>query len=200
MHLAGYGWRVNENHKLCSSPEWAERLQKTILPYRVRDVDLGERMLEVGPGPGAATEWAAFPGPPTGHRRGGAGGCGQPERVLRTHQRDYRRGDATAMAFADGSFDSAGCFTMLHHVPSTAAQNRLLAEVQRVLRPGGALIGSDSLPSDRLHQLHEADTYNPVEPGTLVTRLQTIGFDRITVNVDGTMKFIAHKPADDRGA
>ena len=112
----------------------------------------------------------------------------------------YVVGRAQELPFADGSFDSAGCFTMLHHVPSTAAQNRLLAEVQRVLRPGGALIGSDSLPSDRLHQLHEADTYNPVEPGTLVTRLQTIGFDRITVNVDGTMKFIAHKPADDRGA
>jgi SAM-dependent methyltransferase len=109
-------------------------------------------------------------------------------------------GDATAMAFDDGSFDSAGCFTMLHHVPSSAAQNRLLGEVLRVLRPGGALIGSDGLPSDDRHRFHEADTYNPVEPGTLITRLQTIGFDRITVNVDGTLRFIAHKPADDPGS
>ena len=187
---------MNENHLLCSSPEWAERLQTNVLPFLLRDVDLGDTMLEVGPGPGAATEW------------------------LRHHVRDLFTieadrvaaerltesymstnvttvfGDAADIPFDEGSFDSAGCFTMLHHVPSNAAQNRLLAEMLRVLRPGGALIGSDSLPSDGLHQFHEADTYNPIEPGTLIVRLQTIGFDRITVNVDGTLKFIAHKPAN----
>ena len=191
---------MNENHMLCSSPEWAERLQTNVLPYLVRDIDLGEKMLEVGPGPGAATEWLR-------HR----------VRVLVTVESDHEAadklgqsyassnvttifGDATALLFDEGSFDSAGCFTMLHHVPSNADQNRLLAEMLRVLRPGGTLIGSDSLPSDGLHQFHETDTYNPVEPGTLITRLQTIGFDRITVNVDGTLKFIAHKPTHpDRG-
>lgn len=186
---------MNENHRLCSSPEWAERLQTTILPYLVRDVDLGERMLEVGPGPGAATEWL----------RSRVGQLvtveAEPEAAARLYETYSSTnvttvlGDATAMAFDDGSFDSAGCFTMLHHVPSTAAQNRLLAEVLRVLRPGRALIGSDSLPSDRLHQFHEDDTYNPIEPGTLITRLQTIGFDRITVSVDDRLKFIAHKPS-----
>jgi ubiquinone/menaquinone biosynthesis C-methylase UbiE len=197
LEAPGYGRVVNENHKLCSSPEWAEWLQTKVLPYLVRDVDLGEKMLEVGPGPGAATEWLR-------HR----------VRYLVTIEADREAadkltesygstnvttivGDATAMVFDDGSFDSAGCFTMLHHVPSAAAQNRLLAEVLRVLRPGGALIGSDSLPSDRLHGFHEADTYNPVEPGTFIVRLQTLGFDRITVNIDDTLRFIAHKPTDD---
>jgi ubiquinone/menaquinone biosynthesis C-methylase UbiE len=188
---------VNENHKLCSTPEWAEWLQTEVLPFLVRDIDLGEKMLEVGPGPGAATEWLR-------HRvrslvtveadREAA------ERLTETYASTNVTtivGDATAMLFDEGSFDSAGCFTMLHHVPSNAAQNRLLAEVLRVLRPGGVLIGSDSLPSDGLHQFHEADTYNPVEPGTFIVRLQTIGFDRITVKIDGTLNFIAHKPTDD---
>lgn len=53
---------------------------------------------------------------------------------------------------------------MLHHVPTVALQNRLLAEVLRVLRPGGVLIGSDSLASNDLHLFHDGDTYNPVEP------------------------------------
>jgi ubiquinone/menaquinone biosynthesis C-methylase UbiE len=191
---------VNENHKLCSSPEWAERLQTTVLPYLVRDVDLGERMLEVGPGPGAATEWLRS------RVRQLVTVEAEPEAAARLNETYSSTnvttvvGDATAMAFDDSSFDSAGCFTMLHHVASTAAQNRLLAEVLRVLRPGGALIGSDSLPSDRLHQFHDDDTYNPVAPGTLITRLLTIGFDRITVNVDDRLKFIAHKPADGLGA
>jgi SAM-dependent methyltransferase len=188
---------MNENHTLCSSPGWAERLQTKVLPYLVRDIDLGERMLEVGPGPGAATEWLR-------HR----------VRCLVTVEADKEAaerlsesyastnvttifGDATATLFDESSFDSAGCFTMLHHVSSNAAQNRLFTEVLRVLRPGGALIGSDSLPSDGLHRFHEADTYNPVDPGTLIVRLQTIGFDRITVNIDSTLKFIAHKPTDD---
>jgi len=64
----------------------------------------------------------------------------------------------------------------------------------RVLRPGCVFIGSDSLPSDALHQFHEADTYNPVEPGSLIVRLQTIGFERFTVSVDGSLNFIAYKP------
>ena len=85
-------------------------------------------------------------------------------------------GDATALGYPDASFDSVGMFTMLHHVPTRALQDRILAEALRVLRPGGTLIGSDSLPSDGLHQFHEGDTYNPVEPAALLTRLQTIGF------------------------
>jgi SAM-dependent methyltransferase len=188
---------MNENHLLCSSPEWAERLQTKVLPYLVRDVDLGDKMLEVGPGPGAATEWLRHR---VRHLVTVEADQGAAERLSETYASTNVTtvfGDATAALFDEGWFDSAGCFTMLHHVTSNAAQNRLLTEILRVIRPGGALIASDSLPSDGLHQFHEADTYNPVEPGTLIVRLQTIGFDRITVNVDGTLKFIAHKPTDD---
>ena len=60
----------------------------------------------------------------------------------------------------------------------------MLAEVLRVLRPGGTLIGSDSLPSTQLHEFHEGDVYNPLEPATLLTRLQTIGFGAVMISVD----------------
>jgi SAM-dependent methyltransferase len=43
------------------------------------------------------------------------------------------------MSFPVAAFDGAVCFTMLHHVSSEAMQNRLLAEVARVLRPGAFL-------------------------------------------------------------
>ena len=62
---------------------------------------------------------------------------------------------------------------MLHHVPTTALQNKILAEAFRVLRPGGVLIASDSLASSGLHGFHEGDTYNPVEPASVISRLQT---------------------------
>jgi ubiquinone/menaquinone biosynthesis C-methylase UbiE len=58
--------------------------------------------------------------------------------------------DATAMSLPDESFDGAVCFTMLHHVPSVAKQDRLLREVARVLRPGGLFAGTDSLYRDVL--------------------------------------------------
>jgi SAM-dependent methyltransferase len=185
---------MNGNHALCSSPEWAEWLQTSVLPYLVRDVDLGDAMLEVGPGPGGATQWLRHRvrrlvtlenSPEAAEKLIEAYGGSNVTTLL---------GDATAMDFEDASFDSVGSFTMLHHVPSVTLQNLLFSEVLRVLRPGGVFIGSDSLPSDGLHQFHEADTYNPVEPGSLMVRLQTIGFERLTVSVDETLKFIAYKP------
>ena len=68
------------------------------------------------------------------------------------------------MEFADASFDTAVCFTMLHHVPSRELQDRLLAEGYRVLKPGGWFYGSDSTTSFRFRLFHVFDTCVPVEP------------------------------------
>ena len=83
---------------------------------------------------------------------------------------------------------------MLHHLPTSRLQNQLLAEVLRVLRPGGVLIGYDSLHTVELHHFHDGDAYNPIEPGTLLTRLQTLGYERITISIDHGVTFVAHKP------
>ncbi|MEY2516440.1 MAG: hypothetical protein QOJ89_3798, partial [bacterium] len=54
------------------------------------------------------------------------------------------QGDGAAMPFQDASFSAAACFTMLHHVPSAELQDRLFAEVRRVLVPGAPFAGTDS--------------------------------------------------------
>ncbi len=191
---------MNSNHaRLCPSPEWAEHIQRDILPMLTRDVSLGEAMLEIGPGPGAATGWLA----------------GKVSKLIAVEiDADAARlladryagtnvevvtGSATELDYPADSFDSAGCFTMLHHVRTAELQNAILAEALRVLRPGGFLIGSDSLASDDLHHFHADDTYNPIEPASLLTRLQTLGFAPITVMVTDSLLFIAGKPAEQRG-
>jgi len=65
-------------------------------------------------------------------------------------------GDAAALGFPDASFDTVATCTMLHHVPTRAEQDKVLAEAFRVLRPGGTFLGSDSLPSDNLHHFTRA--------------------------------------------
>jgi hypothetical protein len=85
---------------------------------------------------------------------------------------------------------------MLHHLSTDSQQHATLAEAFRMLRPGGVLIGSDSLASNDLHHFHADDTYNPVEPAWLVTQLLTLGFRPIAVRVGDDLTFTAHKPRD----
>ena len=73
---------------------------------------------------------------------------------------------------------------MLHHVPTIELQDRLFAEVARVLRPGAALVASDSLASEELEAHHEGDTYNPVDPSTLPARLEAAGFTDVNVRTN----------------
>jgi len=187
---------MNENHaQLCPSPEWADYIQGQVLPSLVSLADLGAEMLELGPGPGAATDWlrhrvrhlVAVESDDVAAKR-------LSERLTDTNV-EVVVGDATRLAYPADSFDSVGSFTMLHHVATTGAQQRLLAEAFRVLRPGGAFVGSDSLAGEGLHHFYEGDSYNPVEPAAFLVRLQAVGFVRITLVVDEILKFVAHKPA-----
>ncbi len=186
---------MDEQHRrLCASPEWAAYLQGEVLPSVTAGLDLGEELLEVGPGPGAATDWLR-----ARVRRLCAveldkhAADALAERYADTNV-EVVHADATAPPYPAASFDSAASFTMLHHVPTRALQNRLLTEVLRVLRSGGVLIGSDSLPSDELRRFHEGDTYNPLDPKAFATTLRRLGFCEITVTVEASIKFIAYKP------
>src|SRR5258707_1936197 len=187
---------MNENHaRVCSSPEWAAYIQGEILPSLTDQADLGDDMLEIGPGPGAATEWLRHRVKRLTVLEIDEGAAAKLAERYAGSNVEVVIGDATKLSYPDGSFDSVGSFTMLHHVPTMALQNKILAEALRVLRPGGVLIASDSLASDGLHHFHEGDTYYPIDPGTVVSRLQTIGFAALTVMIDDRLKFIARKPA-----
>jgi len=50
---------------------------------------------------------------------------------------DIRKSDATALPFPDATFDCVYSFGVIHHIPEA---ERVLAEVRRVLKPGGKLM------------------------------------------------------------
>jgi len=91
--------------------------------------------------------------------------------------------DGAALPLPDGRFSGATCFTMLHHVPSTSAQDRLFSELRRVLRRGGVLVGVDSIASPEWLALHEDDTCVPVDPSGLAARLERVGFVNVEVEL-----------------
>ena len=49
---------------------------------------------------------------------------------------DWLGGDATALPFADATFDAALCIAVLHHLPTRQDRVLALTEMGRVLRPG----------------------------------------------------------------
>ena len=189
---------MNENHALCATPEWAEFMEQEVLEPVTAGLDLGAEMLELGPGPGAATRWlrhrverlVALELDPEAGTRLAAELAGTNVTV--------EIGDSTNVPFPDESFDSVACFTMLHHVPTAHAQFGTLCEAFRVLRIGGVLVGADSLASQGLHEFHEGDTYNPIDPARLLVFLQAAGFGHVMVSAGEGLLFTARKTPEER--
>jgi SAM-dependent methyltransferase len=176
---------MNENHKRCGSDEWRAVVRDSILPWALGDTDLGDDVLEVGPGYGATTDVLAELVPKlTAVEIDPDLAAMLIDRFAGNTSVSIVRGDATALEFPGGRFSGAASFTMLHHVPTVALQDRLFAEVGRVLRSGGAFVVGDSLASSELETHHEGDTYNPIDPETLADRLEASGLADVEVKTN----------------
>jgi len=176
---------MNEAHEACGGDEWRAMMRDVILPWAMGEVDLGDDVIEVGPGYGATTDVLCERVPRlTSVEIDEVLAAMLTERFNTQENVEIVVGDATALGYPDGRFTGAACFTMLHHVPTIALQDRLFAEVARVLRPRAALVASDSLASDELAAHHEDDTYNPVDPDTVAARLEAAGFSEVEVRTN----------------
>ena len=72
---------------------------------------------------------------------------------------------------------------MLHHIAPAAQQDRVFAELARVLVPGGVLVAADGVYSEGSAAFHEDDTYNPIDPDELGGPARRAGFEDIDVRV-----------------
>lgn len=189
---------MNRLHRwYCKSGHWKRTVENQILPWALDGIDLGDSVLEVGPGPGVTTDWL--------RRRVSRIQCLEIDSTLaealrcryRATNVDVRCGDATAMPYEGCSFGSVLSFTMLHHIPTPELQDRFFNEAYRVLRPGGTFAGVDSLPSILMSIFHIRDTLTLVAPDTIVQRLTGAGFvdTRAEVGPD-RFRFSARRPLD----
>ena len=173
---------MNSAHmEYCASDDWRRLVHETILPVALADVELGDAAIEIGPGPGFTTDILRTK---TAHLtaveldEGLAAGLA--ERMAGGNV-EVVVGDATALAFAPGRFTGAASFHMLHHIAPAEAQDRVFAELARVLVPGSALVAADGVYSEGSALFHQDDTYNPIDPEELEPRLTSAGFGAVRV-------------------
>lgn len=173
---------MNQLHlELCSSAEWADTVSRFIIPWVLEDLDLGDNVLEVGPGPGRTTEVLVGMVP----RLTTVDLDGDLVQALGSRLAgptfEAVNADATDLPQEDGTFSAVLSFTMLHHLPSPAAQDKVFSETARVLRPGGVFAGTDSLDRPEFRELHVDDICVPIDPSTLGDRLARAGLERVRV-------------------
>jgi ubiquinone/menaquinone biosynthesis C-methylase UbiE len=197
--------KVFEKHPLnafenwfCGSGLWRWLTRQMLLPWLIGQSQLGDHLLELGAGPGAATAEL---------RR----------RVARITSLDYShryaahlrartandgggvlQADAARLPFPDCTFSSVVAVLMLHHLTSPQLQDSALGEVLRVLRPGGVFLALEIRDTwfQRLGHIHS--TFVPFAPGTVNARLTAAGFWRVTVDFRGsTFRLRALRSWDD---
>ena len=159
MHSHGYEKPAQTEGRLI---RWASSydLMTNILTFgqinRLRNMTIdhanlkpGEAVLDVGCGTGGVTI-------PASQRVGAAGKAAgidpSPEMIAvagqKAHQKgldiDFRVGVIEALPFPDESFDVVTSSLMMHHLPEQL-QVKGLAEIYRVLKPGGRLLIADMI-------------------------------------------------------
>jgi SAM-dependent methyltransferase len=188
---------MNEEHlRICSSPEWASYVANDLLPWVLRSYRLGSDVLEIGPGPGLTTDVLRKQVVRLTAVEIDESLARQLARRLNGTNVTVLHGDGTRLPFEPARFSAATLLTMLHHVPSANLQDRLLAEVRRVLCPGGVVVGTDGLDTPERRKVHTGDTFIPVDPLTLPGRLTAAGFTNPAVEQAGDrFRFAASAPS-----
>ncbi len=169
------------HRQVCRSVRWRRRLERQLLPWALHGVQLGDDVLEIGPGPGITTDLLRASTQRLTALEVDADAAASLEKRLSDFGVRVIHGDGAAMPFADGSFSRVVSLTMLHHVPTVALQDRLFSEAWRVLRSGGVFVGLDGVGSPLFRLIHLGDTYNPVELNTMKPRLEAAGFVGVVV-------------------
>jgi SAM-dependent methyltransferase len=187
---------MNEAHlNFLASPEWAHMVETELLPWIESAGDLGDEVLEIGPGPGVTTDLLRKRVDHlTAVEMDPSLGAALQERLAGTNV-NVIVADATRAGLPANHFSTAACFSVLHHMSSADLQDQLFAELHRVLRPGGLFVGQDSLDLEPIRLGHTDDIFTPVDPEELDSRLAAAGFGETKTDILGYhFRFASRKP------
>ena len=180
-----------------ASPRWAQVLRQHVLPWLESVGELGDDVLEVGPGPGLTTDLLLTLTARITAVEVDAGLAAQLARRLADGNVEVINASAERTGLAPDRFSAAACFAGARPRRHGAAvvQDRVFAELLRVLRPGGVLVGSEGYDNERTRRAHVGDQFVPVDPEELPRRLEAIGFTGVEVeHGEFDFRFQARKP------
>ena len=93
---------------------------------------------------------------------------------------ELRRGELESLPLDDAMLDAATLMLVLHHLPEP---QRVVAEVARVLRPGGHLLVTDMLPHDRDgYRQQMGHVWLGFSNRQIERYLQSAGFEQIRIH------------------
>jgi SAM-dependent methyltransferase len=175
---------MNRGHlEFCASPQWRQMVEETVLPEALHGVSLGDDVIEVGPGPGLTTDvLRTMTARLTAVEFDPALADALADRLTGSNV-EVICGDATSLDLPTSRFTAAASFHMLHHIPTAEAQDRVFAELARVVKAGGTFVAADGIEDEGLREFHVDDVYNPIDPATLDGRLSRSGFTSVDVRI-----------------
>ena len=163
----------------CRSAPWRGFARRVVLPWVLDDGErLGPEVLEIGGGSGAMAHELLTRHPEIRLTLADI----DPEMAAAARRRlapfgdraTVTVGDGTRLDFPDDSFDTVCSWLMLHH---TIDWEGVLAEVARVTRPGGSIVGydlTDSAPARVVHRL-DGSEHRLLRPRELERELARLG-------------------------
>src|ERR1051326_1952423 len=169
----------------CSSRIWRNMTRRTLLPWLLADIELGEHVLEIGAGAGAATAELRRRAPRVTSLEYSAKLAAK---LFANNQEATERaqanggntgivqGDATRLPFAAHQCSAVIAVLMLHHLPSAKQQDQAFREACRVLRMGGVFVGFEIYDRWLQRVSHFRSTFVPMHVATAETRLSIAGF------------------------
>jgi ubiquinone/menaquinone biosynthesis C-methylase UbiE len=171
----------------CASSFWRRITREQFLPWLLAGAELGDHVLEIGAGAGAATEELrkrAARVTSLEYSRDLLAKLVQRDRIAGeagNNNGAALQGDAAMLPFPEKSFSAVIAVLVLHHLPSREAQDRAFSESFRVLRPGGVFVALDIENGWFNRVLHIRSTFVPLAPVELPARLGAAGFSGVNV-------------------
>lgn len=170
----------------CGSGFWRWMTERQALPWLIGQNQLGDHLLELGAGPGAATAELRRRVPRVTSFDFDHKFAASLHSRLAHDGISVLQADAARLPFPDSTFSSAISVLMLHHLTTPEAQDSAFREILRVLRPGGVFLALEIQNTWFNRLTHTRSTFVPVVPATAHARLTSAGFWRVTVDFRGS--------------